>query len=71
MERKKILQLLEEMLEMKKLEEEMLLTELENWNSLTGISLIALADAKFNKVLKAKDIDKFKSVKDVIEFLNE
>jgi acyl carrier protein len=70
MEREKVLQLLEKMLEMQNLNENLLLSELENWNSLSAISLIALADTKFNKVLKASDLEKFKTVKDIIEFLN-
>lgn len=70
MDKEKTLQLLTEMLEEKELDENMELTALENWSSLSAISLIALADTKFNKTLKARDLEKFKTVKDIIEFLN-
>lgn len=63
------LSLLEEMLETEpgSLNESMALTNIENWDSLAAISLIALFDENFNKTLSANEIRNFKSIKDILD----
>ena len=68
---KEILEKLEETFEMDEgsLTADQLLDELEEFDSMTKLSLIVLADDDFNKRLSAEQINDFKSVADIIDFL--
>lgn len=66
------LALLEEMLEMDEgtMNEEMVLSDMDNWDSMSALSLIVLMDETFGKKLSAAQIKEFKTVKDIIDFMN-
>lgn len=63
--------LLEEMLEMDEgeLNEGMVLSEMENWNSMAKLSLIVLMDEEFNKKLPGDQIKTFTTVQDILDFM--
>ena len=63
------LNLLEELLFLDKdtLEEDSELADFEEWNSMAAISLIAMFDDVFGKVLKPEDIKRFVTVKDILD----
>ena len=45
------------------------LSEFDNWDSMTKLSLIVMMDDEFEKTLIANDINKFKTIKDVLDFM--
>lgn len=63
------LNLLEETLFLDKdtLEEATALADFEEWNSMAAISIIAMFDSVFGKVIKPEDIKKFETVQDIID----
>ncbi len=63
------LNLLEELLFLDKdtLEEASVLADFEEWNSMAAISLIAMFDDVFGKVLKPEEIKKFETAKDILD----
>jgi len=63
--------LLEEMLELDEnsLKEETMLTDIEEWDSMAVLMLINLADVKFKKKLVMAQIREFKSIGDILNFL--
>lgn len=63
------LALLEEMLDIEEgsLNEGMELADVENWDSMAMISLIALVDENFGKTFTANEIKSFNSLKDILE----
>ncbi|CAM4373395.1 acyl carrier protein [Paenibacillus endophyticus] len=65
------LDLLEDMLELEQgsLEMTCKLESLESWDSLAAISLIALVDEHFEKRLTGAMIKEFKTVQDIIDFM--
>ncbi len=71
METKEKLALLEEIMDLDEgeLELEMNLEEIDEWDSLSKLSLIATSKTRFGKVLSSADIEKFKKVKDICDFL--
>lgn len=64
--------LLEEMMELDagSLEEDNVLDEIDEWNSLAKLSLIAIMDEEFNKQISASKIREFKTIKDILEVMN-
>ncbi len=48
---------------------ETLLEDLDNWGSMAKLSLIVLMDDEFNKVLTSDEIKGFKTVGDVMAFM--
>lgn len=70
LEKEKI-NLLEEMLELDEgtLNDQMSLDEVENWDSMAAITLIALIDEKFGKQLTGAQIKKFDKVKDILDYM--
>ncbi len=46
------------------------LTDFEEWDSLSALSLIAMAKQKCGVVLMAENIQQFQTVKDIFDFLN-
>lgn len=65
------LALLEETFELEEgeLKEDMNLSELENWDSMTKLSLIVLMDDEFEKKLTGEQIKSFVTVKDILDFM--
>lgn len=63
--------LLEDMMEMQSgsLTEETTLKDVPVWDSMAALSLIVLCDEQFGKKLSGDQIQEFKSVKDILEFL--
>lgn len=49
---------------------DMKLEEVDEWNSMAAISLIALLDERFNRKISIDQIKAFKLVKDILECLN-
>lgn len=48
---------------------DMQLNEIEEWDSLSKLSLIVEAKQNFNKILNAEEIRSFKTIKDICEYL--
>jgi acyl carrier protein len=66
MTRNEKIALLEETFELK---EDMKLDELEAWDSMAKLSLIVLMDDEFDKKLTGEQIKSFKTVKDILDFM--
>lgn len=68
MDKKEKLLLLEEMLELNEgeLNEETQLSDIDNWDSMAKISLIALMDEKFQKTITSEQIKKFSTISDIL-----
>lgn len=64
--------LLEEIMELDEgtLTEDTVLEELEEWDSIAALSLIVLMDEKFDKKLTSGEIKHFKTIKDILDFMN-
>ena len=56
-------------MEAKELAPQMILEQIENWDSMTKLSIVALADSKFGKTISKEIMDSFKSVQDILNFL--
>ena len=65
------LHMLEDMLELDEgtLNEDLELSDLDEWNSMARLSLIVLMDDEFNKKLSASKIKEFKTVGDILNFM--
>ena len=63
--------LLEEMFELDQgtLAEDSELVDISEWDSMAALSLIVLMDENFSKNLTGKQIKKFKTIKDILEFM--
>lgn len=63
--------LLEEMLELDKgaLNEDAVLADIDEWDSMAALSLIVLMDEKFGKELSGKQIISFVTIKDILDFM--
>jgi len=66
------LALLEEMMELDEgtLVEDTELEGLPEWDSMAALSLIVLVDENFSKKLTAAQIKNFKTIKDILDFMN-
>ena len=64
--------LLEEMLELdgNSIKEETMLSDIEEWDSMAILMLINLAEVKFNKKLKPAQVREFKTIGDILAFLD-
>lgn len=64
--------LLEDMFEVDEgtLTPEMELSEIDNWDSMTKLSLIVLVDEECGKTLKSDDIKKFNTIQDILDFMD-
>lgn len=45
------------------------LEDLEEWNSMAALALIALMDEEFNKILTGKQIKEFKTVQEILDVM--
>ena len=63
--------LLEDMFEMDEgaLSPEMVLDEIENWDSMMKLTLIVLMDEECGKTLKSDDIKGFKTIQDIMDYM--
>jgi acyl carrier protein len=63
--------MLEDMMELEKgtLQENGMLSDVVEWNSLAKLSFIALMDETFGKKVSADEMKQFKSVKDILNFM--
>lgn len=70
MDRTKLISELTELMEVEEdLTEDTVLGDLDEWDSLSALSLIDLSKKEFDKKLTAEDIKGFKTVKDICDFL--
>lgn len=69
MELRKKLEMLEELFEVEEgtLNEDTELNSLDEWDSVTALSLIVLFDEEFNTTLTGKQIKEYKTVKDILD----
>lgn len=65
------LAMLEEMMELEKgtLQEDGMLSDIVEWNSLAKLSFIALMDETFGKKVSANEMKQFKIVRDILNFM--
>ena len=73
MDDKKKLQLLEDVFEMDEGEitPDMELDTIENWDSVTKLSLIVMVEEEFGKVLSSDTIRKFKNIEDIMKQMEQ
>jgi acyl carrier protein len=71
MTNKEKIRLIESTLELDEhtLNENTLLANIENYDSMTKLTIIVLCDDEFNKKLTGEQINAFKTVKDLIDFM--
>lgn len=71
MDNLKKLQLLEDMFEMDEgtLDPSVELDSLEEWDSMSKLSLIVLMDDECGKTLKSDDIKRFRTVQDILDYM--
>ncbi len=71
MNRSELIEVLEETLEVEEgsLKEESILADIDEWDSLAKLSLMALAKKDFAKILTADQIKGFATVKDICDAL--
>ncbi len=53
------------------LKEETVLEDLENWDSMTKLSLIVLMDDQFGKKIAGKEIEGLITVRDILEIMTK
>lgn len=65
------IKLIEDTLELNEntLTEKTLLAAIENYDSMAKLTLIVLCDDEFNKKLTGEQINAFKTVKDILDFM--
>lgn len=70
---KELLEMLEEIMDLDEgeLETTTILEDLEEWDSLSALSLMAEAKKNYGKILSAEDINGFNTVQDIIDYLQK
>jgi len=65
------IRVIEEMMELGEgtLEEGTVLKDLEEWNSLAKLSLIAILDEQFGRKISADEIKALKTVQDILQYM--
>lgn len=65
------IRIIEEMMELGEgiLEEGTVLKDLEEWNSLAKLSLIAILDEQFGRKISADEIKALKTVQDILQYM--
>lgn len=71
MDKKEKIKLLEEIMELEEgtLNEDSVLAEYDEWDSLTVISYMSLMDSKFHKNVSIEQIRKFETVSDAVDVM--
>lgn len=57
--------------EKEKIKADTILLSLEEWDSMAKISIIAMLDKKFKKVLDMEQLEEIKSVQDIVNYMAE
>ncbi|MDR0823078.1 MAG: phosphopantetheine-binding protein [Endomicrobium sp.] len=70
MTRIEIIEALKDLFEVENLSEDIILSDFEGWDSIMMMSLVSFADINFKKQMKMQDMKNFKTIKDIINFLN-
>lgn len=70
---KELLEMLEEIMDLDEgtLETTTVLEDIEEWDSLSALSLMAEAKKNYSKKLSADDINSFVTVQDIIDYLQK
>ena len=73
MDRDKIIRMIEDMLdvELDSLNENSVLAEIPEYDSMTKLSLIVMCDDEFNKKLTGEQLIEFKTIKDILDFIEK
>ena len=73
MERNEIIGMIEDMLDVEQgsLNEDSLLAQIEEYDSMTKLSLIVMCDDEFGKKLTGERLLEFQTVKDILDFIEE
>lgn len=73
MTRKEIIEMIEEMLDVEdgSLNEESILSEIPEYDSMTKLSLIVMCDDEFGKRLTGERMVEFSTIKDILDFIEE
>ena len=73
MERIEIIRMFEDMLDIQaeSIQEDTLLSEIPEYDSMTKLSLIVMCDDEFGKKLTGERIIEFKTVKDILDFIEQ
>ena len=53
------------------LNEESVLAQIEEYDSMTKLSLIVMCDDEFNKKLTGEQLIEFKTIKDILDFIEK
>ena len=71
MTNKEKIRLIEDTLELdaNTLNEDTLLADIENYDSMSKLTLIVLCDDEFDKKLTGQQINAFRTVKDIVDFM--
>ncbi len=71
MSKEEKMELIAEILEMEteELEEDMVLEEIESWDSVAVLSVISIMDEKFGKLPHASEVIKCKKISDLLAFM--
>ena len=67
--KEELLKKIGEILEVDQIVLDDLLEKFEEWDSLTALSIIAMADSDYNKTLNNEDMKTFKTVNDLVNFI--
>ncbi len=70
MDNNKKMELLTDLFEVEELTAETELAELENWDSMIKLSLIVMMDDELGKTLSGEQISAFKTVQDILDFMD-
>ncbi len=70
MDNNKKMELLTDLFEVEELTGETELAELENWDSMIKLSLIVMMDDELGKTLSGEQISAFKTVQDILDFMD-
>lgn len=73
MDRNEIIRMIEDMLdvELESLNEDSVLAEIPEYDSMTKLSLIVMCDDEFNKKLTGEQLIEFKTIKDILDFIEK
>lgn len=71
MDTSKKLEMLEEMMELEEgfLKPEMLLEDIEEWDSMSSLALIVLMDETFDKQIAGAEIKRLRTVQDILDLM--
>lgn len=73
MDRNEIIRMIEDMLdvELESLNEDSVLAEIPEYDSMTKLSLIVMCDDEFDKKLTGEQLIEFKTIKDILDFIEK